>query len=86
MKKKVRQVPNTASVNKGYSLNKALLTGPYLLYSLAGLLLRFRQYNIAVTGDIKAMFMQVAIISEDQDALSFLWIKEGEEKNSSTRD
>ena len=58
------------------------MTGPDLLCSLFGLLLRFRQYRIAVTGDIEAMFMQVAIRTEDQDALRFLWNKDGEEKIS----
>ena len=80
MKKKVRRVTNAASVYKGHSLNKALLTGPDLLCSLVGLLLQFRQYKIAVTGDIEAMFMQVAIRPEDQYALRFLWNKDGEEK------
>ena len=79
MKKKVRRVTNAASVYKGHSLNKALLTGPDLLCSLVGLLLRFRQYKIAITGDIEAMFMQVAIRTGDQDALRFLWNKDGEE-------
>ena len=80
MKKKLRRVTNTASVYKGHSLNTAFSTGPDLLCSLVGLLLRFQQYKIAVTGDIEAMSMQVAIRSEDQDALRFLWNKDGEEK------
>ena len=42
--------------------------------------MRFRQYKIAGTGDIEAIFTQVAIRSEDQDALRFLWNKDGEEK------
>ena len=69
MKKKVRRVTNAASVYKRYSLNEALLTGPDLLCSPVELLLRFRHYMIAVTGDI-----------QDQDALRFLWNKDGEEK------
>ena len=56
------------------------MTGPDLLCSLVGLLVRFWQYKIAVTGDIQAMFMQVAIRTEVQDALRFFWNKDGEEK------
>ena len=78
MKKKVRQITNAASLYNGISLNRALLTGPDLLCSLVGRFLRFWQYKIAVTGDIEAMFMQVAMRSEDQDALRFLWNKDGE--------
>ena len=40
-KKKIRRVTNAASFYKGHSLNKALLTGPDLLCSFIGLLLRF---------------------------------------------
>ena len=71
MKKKVRRVTSAASVYKGHSINKALLTGPDPLCSLVELLLRFRQYKIATTRDIEAMFMQVVIRTEDQDALRF---------------
>ena len=56
---KIRRVTNAASKYKGVSLNDALLTGPDLLCNLLGLLLRFRQYKVAVTADIEAMFMQV---------------------------
>ena len=48
-KKTIRRVTNAASIYKGHSLNKALLTGPDLLCSLVGHLLRFRQFAIAVT-------------------------------------
>ena len=78
-KKKIRRVTNAASIYKGHSLNKALLTGPDLLCSLVGLLLRFRQFAIAVTGDIEAMFMQIAVRKEYQDALRFLWYKDNTE-------
>ena len=74
-KKKIRRVRDAASIYKGHSFNKALLTGPDLLCSVVGLLLLFREFAIAVTGDLEAMFMQIAVRKEDQDALRFLWYK-----------
>ena len=79
---KIRRVTNAASKYKGVSLNDALLTGPDLLCNLHGLLLRFRQYKVAVTADIEAMFMQVGIREEDQDALRFLWSDNNQERTS----
>ena len=79
---KIRRVTNAASKYKGVSLNDALLTGPDLLCNLHGLLLRFRQYKVAVTADIEAMFMQVGIREEDQDALRFLWSDNDQERTS----
>ena len=70
---KIRRVTNAASKYKGISLNDALLTGPDLLYNLHDLLLRFRQYSVAITADIEAMFMQIGIQPKDQDYLRFLW-------------
>ena len=79
---KIRRVTNAASKYKGVSLNDALLRGPDLLCNLHGLLLRFRQYKVAVTADIEAMFMQVGIREEDQDALRFLWSDNDQERTS----
>ena len=62
---KIRRVTNAASKYRGVSLNDALLMGPDLLCNLHGLLLRFRQYEVAVTADIVAMFMQVGIREAD---------------------
>ena len=56
-------------------MNKALRTGPDVLCKLVAVLLRFQQFAIAVTGDIKAILMQLAVRKEDQDALRFLWYK-----------
>ena len=69
---KVRRVLKAASKYKGTSLNDALLTGPDLLCNLHGLLLRFRQYSVAITADIEALFMQIGIQSQDQDYIRFL--------------
>ena len=60
----------------------ALLTGPDFLCNLHGLLLRFRQYEVAVTADIEVMFTQVGISDEDQNAPRFLWSDNDEEKTS----
>ena len=76
---KIRRITNAASNYKGISLNDALLTGPDLLCNLHGLL-RFRQYSVAITADIEAMFKQVGIQPQDQDYLRVLWTEGGSEK------
>ncbi|XP_072569309.1 uncharacterized protein [Paramormyrops kingsleyae] len=58
---------------KGLCLNKALLPGPKLGPSLLGVLLRFREHCVGVSGDIKAMFHQVLLLPEDKPLLRFIW-------------
>ena len=70
---KVRRVLNGAAKFHGYSLNKALSTGPDLLQSLIHIVFRFRQYRNAVSADIEGMFLQVGVIPKDQPSLRFLW-------------
>lgn len=70
---KVRRVYNAAAKFDGKSLNDFIYTGPDLLNSLFGVLLRFRQGKIALCSDIKDMFLQMRVTEEDLPALRFLY-------------
>ncbi|XP_017888927.1 uncharacterized protein LOC108630255 [Ceratina calcarata] len=70
---KVRVVKDAAAKEEGVSFNDLLLTGPDLLKSLPGVIMRFRQFAYAVKGDIRDMFLKIKIREEDQDAQRFLW-------------
>ncbi|XP_048484628.1 uncharacterized protein LOC119690594 [Plutella xylostella] len=72
-KKKIRLMHDAAAKSHGRSLNDMLLTGPDLLQSLPGVVMRFRQHPYAVSADIKEMFMQIRIKECDRDTLRFLW-------------
>ncbi|KAI2646146.1 Retrovirus-related Pol polyprotein [Labeo rohita] len=64
---------NCSHQYRGQSLNRYLLPRPTHGASLLGVLLRFREHPVAVSGDIKAMFHQVHLLSEDRLLLRFLW-------------
>ncbi|XP_073960515.1 uncharacterized protein [Choristoneura fumiferana] len=83
-KLKMRLVFDAASRAHGKCLNDALLTGPDLLQSLFGVLLRFREGKIAITADIREMFLQIEVEESDRDSLRFLW--RGEERQSEPRE
>ncbi len=70
---KIRRVFNAASKFKGASLNDHLMTGPNLLNSLTGILMRFRKERVAISTDIESMFSQVVVPKDDQIVLQFLW-------------
>ncbi|KAK5870470.1 hypothetical protein PBY51_003412 [Eleginops maclovinus] len=59
--------------NCGLSLNEQLVPGPTLGPSLLGVLLRFRQYAVAISGDKQAMFHQVPLLPEHRPLLRFVW-------------
>ena len=75
---KVRIVFDCSAKYNGRSLNSELLQGPDLINNLAGVLLRFRQENIAIVADIEAMFHQVKVNEVDRGALRFLWWADGD--------
>ena len=70
---KVRRVCDAAAKFQGSSLNSHLLSGPDLLNNLVGIFMQFREEKEALSGDIEAMFNQVAVPEADQGALRFLW-------------
>lgn len=70
---KPRLVFNCSFKYQGLSLNDQLLHGPALGPSLVGVLLRFRQHQVAVSADIRGMFHQVRLLPEDRSLLRFIW-------------
>ena len=51
------------------------INGPVLLHDIAGILLRFRLYKIALVSDIEKAFLQVGLTEESRDVTRFLWLK-----------
>ncbi|XP_055623321.1 uncharacterized protein LOC129766749 [Toxorhynchites rutilus septentrionalis] len=70
---KVRLVWDAAAACYGVSLNSVLLKGPDQVTSLLSILVRFREFRVAVSGDLREMFLQILMRSEDQHFLRFFW-------------
>ena len=70
---KIRVVFDSSAQYGGVSLNSILLSGPDLMNSLLGVLLRFRHGPIAFIADIEQMFHSFAVKIEHRDFLRFLW-------------
>ena len=77
-KNKVRVVFDCTASFQGTSLNLQLLQGPDLTNTLLGVILRFRQEQVAMMADIEGMFHQVRVPSNDVDFLRFLWWPNGD--------
>ena len=60
------------------SLNDHVLKGPDLTNLLTAVLIRFREYKVAIVGDIEAMYHQCIIPLQERDMLQFLWTDRNE--------
>ena len=74
----VRRVCNAAAKYQNVALNDKRLFVPDLWHSLIGIF--FRQHQIALSADIEAMFLQVAVPSNQHRWLQFLWREDPEQK------
>ena len=75
---KTRVVFDCAAKHKGTSLNDQLLTGPDLTNSIVGVLMRFREEQVALSADIECMFHQIRVAPDNHDAFRFLWWPKGD--------
>ena len=82
---KIRRVTNAFSVYQGQSLNSNLLKGPDMLSNLVGVILRFREHQVAISADIEQMFMQIKVAPSDRAFLRFLWNHNGKIEYEYTR-
>ena len=57
----------------GASLNDILVPGPTLHPPLDQILMRFRSYQVAVSGDISKMYREVELCPQDRHLHRFLW-------------
>ena len=56
-------------------LNDCLQVGPNLIPKLFNVLIRFRCYQVALTGDIEKAFLMISIRESDRDMLRFFGLK-----------
>ncbi|XP_071952624.1 uncharacterized protein [Antedon mediterranea] len=70
---KIRIVWNSAAKFNGLCLNDGFHKGPDFLNSLVTCFLYWRKYGIAVAGDVRKMFNQIALSVRDQKFHRFVW-------------
>ncbi|XP_015751793.1 PREDICTED: uncharacterized protein LOC107331694 [Acropora digitifera] len=68
----VRILFNLSSVFQGHKLNDCWIKGPDLLNDLFGVVLRFREKEVALVGDISKMYHRIFIPERDQHVHRFL--------------
>ena len=72
----IRVVFDSSAEFEGVSLNEELLSGPDMMNSLLGVLIRFRTENTAVMCDIEQMFHSFYVNPSHRDFLRFLWFED----------
>ena len=70
---KVRIVFDASAKHEGMSFNDILHQGPKLQQDLFDVLLRFRQFPVALLYDIAEMYLRIRISSADRPFHRFLW-------------
>ena len=75
---KIHVVFDLSAEFHGTYINKALLSGPDLTNQIVGVLLRFREEQITVTGDIEAIYHQEKVPENQRYFLRFLWWKDSD--------
>ena len=70
---KTRIVFDASAAQDGISLNDIIHQGSKLQRDLVRILMRFRRYLVAITGDISEMYLQVKVKEEDRSLFRFLW-------------
>jgi hypothetical protein len=78
----IRGVFDSSSQFEGVSLNNVLLTGPDMVNSLLGVLIRFRKEQVAVTADIQQMFHCFMVRKDHRNFLRFLWYADNDPEKS----
>ena len=63
----------SAKTTSGHSLNDTLLVGPTLYPTITKILLRFRLYPIAISGNISKMYLAVDLAPRDRNLQRFVW-------------
>ena len=69
----LRIVFNTSASYQGHALNEYWMKGPDLLNDLFGVLLRFRERQCALIGDLSKMYHRILIPESDQHVHRYLW-------------
>ena len=69
----IRIVFNSSASYKGHALNEYWTKGPDIINNLYGILLRFREYPVAITADISKMYNSIHLSTRDQHVHRYLW-------------